>query len=454
MLDKEKIKRKIIAAKLSYRAKNRIKVLGLSSLLLLNYSSNSMPDKPQSNDNTDKISLVTDDNSYADINNPDRMYTVDYQVDTLAHAKHSLAYYLSWTNTITAHYFSQNTPEKNQYNTSPVIIQHEQQHRINYNAGLYAYVITREQAYKLNMHDEISATLAEALYRRDQYLKTGDMDVLTTNAKGLKRYREAIMAGEIIPNSPYYEDFEKEMFYLANGVRDYWMKYYASSPTYLRISLNKAIRYGETDGTHAAYYDKNYEKAQKIAYTLGGVDFTKYFKHDITIPRAGKIKLTLAALTDVMQNNLKSEQISATISQPQDSQDNIKDLAQKKQPTPPVPNKRIQKININREKRYQKWSTQKHVSELQYVEILNLTKPVIRKPSKTYSELRQTATQHLDDIRQQYYQSSQQPDSTAQRITLDENTLERVSKTRLEHPQDNTSVSVTSAMLYRYNLIR
>lgn len=55
--------------------------------------------------------------------------------------------------------------------------------------------------------------------------------------------------------------------------------------------MSHARGYGDDSGKYAEYYDQNYQRAMKIAYTLGGVDFTKYMDRDANIPEIGKFDL-------------------------------------------------------------------------------------------------------------------------------------------------------------------
>ena len=49
--------------------------------------------------------------------------------------------------------------------------------------------------------------------------------------------------------------------------------------------------YGDYEGKYAAYWDENYRNAMKIAYNIGGVDFTKYMDKDVEIPEATNTKM-------------------------------------------------------------------------------------------------------------------------------------------------------------------
>lgn len=101
---------------------------------------------------------------------------IDFQVDTLQQNDDTwaAAYFSPDKNTITTNYM---LGRDNSFNESDNVLLHEQKHRDNSAAGLYSYAVSPEQAYKLNMHDEISATMAELIYFREKYLETGDISV-------------------------------------------------------------------------------------------------------------------------------------------------------------------------------------------------------------------------------------------------------------------------------------
>lgn len=217
-----------------------------------------------------------------------RMREVDFQVDTLSNETTTGAYFLSGDNTLTINYV-EGEDSFNSWSGSMAVLMHEQKHRDNQAQGMYAYAISPEQAYKINMHDEISANMASLVYLRDKYLKTGDISVFEEDDLRFCFYTDAIKKGEINPFSNKKEDFDKEMALIANGTRDMWVRDF--SGTYVEQNAGNAKSYGEKDGKHAAYYDQNYERARKIAYTIGGVDFTQYMDKDVEIPDAGKRRI-------------------------------------------------------------------------------------------------------------------------------------------------------------------
>lgn len=217
-----------------------------------------------------------------------KMRSIDFQVDTLSNSSSSGAYYTPRRNTITIEHFLDDE-SKTRWSGSVGTLVHEQKHRDNANQGIHAYAMSVEQAYKACMHDEISANMAELIYWRNEYIKTGDIAVLEdyrcNSLFGF--YTKAVKSGEINPFSNSKEDFDKEMSLIANGTRDMWERWYASTQ-YLDDHCVNAKIYGEKDGKHAEFYDENYERAKKNAYTIGGVDFTEYMDKDAEIPIQAK----------------------------------------------------------------------------------------------------------------------------------------------------------------------
>ena len=213
-----------------------------------------------------------------------RMRIIDYQVDTLRQTNLAQAYYRPSKNSIIVNYVEGDEKFNNLGLNQGVLI-HEQKHRDNNNAGLYAYPMSKEQVYKLVMHDEISANIATLIYMRDEYLKTKNLDVFNGD-KMFTFYTDAIKSGEIDPFSSSKKDFDKEMALIVNGIRDVWIQKYAR--VYEEEHYAIALDYGEKDETHAKFFDQNYERAKKIAYNIGGVDFTKYMDKDIEIPNMDK----------------------------------------------------------------------------------------------------------------------------------------------------------------------
>lgn len=233
---------------------------------------------------------IKEDLAKARLDADDKMRTIDFQVDTLSNENTAGGYFTPNKRTVTINY-QEGNEEFNDWSQSPTVLIHEQKHRDNYSQGMYVYALSPEQAYKVEMHDEISANMAALLYLRDEYLKTGNMAVFEQENGRFAFYTDAIKKGEINPFSSKEEDFDKEMALIVNGTRDMWVRDFASTDSYLSTGKWYAQHRGEADGKHAAFYDENYDRAKKIMYTIGGVDFTKYMDKDVDIPSDGKRKI-------------------------------------------------------------------------------------------------------------------------------------------------------------------
>lgn len=237
------------------------------------------------------------------------MRNIDFQVDTVSveRANNTGAYQNHETNSITSNFIKENN-EWNEWAQGDNILIHEQKHRDNNNQGLFEYPVSPEQAYKLEMYDEISANMASLLLLRQKYLETGDISIFDKTEQGrFSFYKEAIEKGEINPRSNTKEDFDKEMRLIANGTKDMWMQEFAETELYRDCGASNAVAYGDMTGKYAQYYDQNYERGKKIALTIGGVDFTQYLDNDVEIPEAGRKKIeNLPYISNTNADNLKN----------------------------------------------------------------------------------------------------------------------------------------------------
>ena len=241
---------------------------------------------------------MTDNNNNRKIPTPPTR-NIDFQVDTIPANRGINGVFNTSANTVNISYKDGSTKIDS--------LPHEQKHRDNYAAGMYAYAVSPEQAYKLNMHDEISANMASLLVLRQKYIETGDLSVFDYNG-GDDRYafyKQAIANGEIKPASPYQEDFDKEMALIVNGTRNMWEERFGAS--YNENSMWDARNSSDRSGKYAEFYDENYRRGMKIAYTIGGVDFTKYMDRDAEIPEAGKTELKLLAAEKCSNKDLAKE---------------------------------------------------------------------------------------------------------------------------------------------------
>ena len=230
----------------------------------------------QDNDNADKIVTVV----------PTRK--IDYQVDTVSSVD-NYGLYSKSKNSITLRYqkiagAKYNLPE----DFIAMCAIHEQKHRDNRVMGICEYPVNPEQAYKLDMHNEISANIAELIYIRDKYIKTGDMRVLDVSSR-FDFYKEAVENGRINPQSKYREDFDAEMSLIINGVIKLWDKDIAD--IYSSQNAGNAFNHSDHAGVYSDFHDENYKKCLSLIYTISGVDFSQYIKEDVIVPVSGKKRL-------------------------------------------------------------------------------------------------------------------------------------------------------------------
>ena len=229
-------------------------------------------------------------------NDSDKMRTIDMQVDTVSvdGANGTAGYYKNGDftdnyNTITLNYIKDRNYTRD-YTAKGTTLIHEQKHRDNYLQGIYAYAVSPEQAYKRTMHDEISANMTELVALRDEYIETGDISVFDKEPQ-FGFYKEAIERGEINPRSTDPVDFDKDMRLVFNGTREMWMNEYAPTDIYVDLGLYYQREYADSEGKYAAYWDENYANSLKIAYNIGGVDFTKYMDEDVEVPHRAYDKM-------------------------------------------------------------------------------------------------------------------------------------------------------------------
>lgn len=222
----------------------------------------------------------------------DRYKNIDFQVDTLSAYTGAGAYFTAHRGNITRNHFENET---NQWQESLQFMAHEEKHRSNYNKGMYAYATSVEQTYKLNMHDEISANIVELLELREEYLRTGDINVFTKNdlpvydengnripGKNMQRfkfYQDALRKKEINPSNTNQADFDKEMSLIMNGTQQMWLE--KLSEPYAPQNNSYALANYQRAGTRMKPNEENYQRGLDIAYTIGGVNFKKYMQHDV-----------------------------------------------------------------------------------------------------------------------------------------------------------------------------
>lgn len=157
---------------------------------------------------------------------------------------------------------------------------HENGHKENSN--VYHLQMSPSQIYQVNQCDEIGQTIRKLLYRRNEYLKTKDLDVFNEFDKKFSFYIEAINNKEISPSEAAHdrEKFDQEMSFIMNKTQEQWNKEYGT--IYDDQSNLCAKEYFCRVSHHALPNENNYNKAINQILTIGGVNFNQYRKQDFT----------------------------------------------------------------------------------------------------------------------------------------------------------------------------
>ena len=235
----------------------------------------------------DKQQIARVRNTYGKV----KVSYIEYQVDTVADSKGVLAHYSPEDNAIIINY-DKNRKSENELAQSDYVKIHEYKHYLNLCLGVHEAKVSPEQAYKLSMHDEISANLYEFLLMRQKYLKNGDITIFYKENEGkFAFYANAVKQGKIKPGATDEDGFNQEMFLIANGIKHRWCEKFGHDKFYQEGGLFYVRRYSDSTNEYAAYHDPNYQKVLHRIYTISGIDFSQYFANDIELDKNEKDKI-------------------------------------------------------------------------------------------------------------------------------------------------------------------
>ncbi|MBR6355929.1 MAG: hypothetical protein IKR92_03635 [Alphaproteobacteria bacterium] len=203
-----------------------------------------------------------------------------YQNDTLETSGSAL--YLYYAGKITRYFVEKD----NRYKLQLPYLAHEEWHHHNHDAGFrYKYYYTPTDYYKLCMHNEISANMAAILTARYEYLaaptKAKKREIVNRYKNTyMKFYFEKVAKGQIKPESKDPKDIEKERALIANGTLNMWLEKFAAHyrPSFLAMLQTYVGNVGLVSDSK-----KNYRYIMNHMYTIGGVNFSEYFKKDIEL---------------------------------------------------------------------------------------------------------------------------------------------------------------------------
>lgn len=309
---------------------------------------------------------------------PDKMHNIDFQIDTIADTSiRKRGNYSSDRNTITINH-KRDDKDWNEINIGEMNLIHEQKHRDNQLKGIDVWPVGLEQAYKLNMHNEISANIAELIFLRQKYLETGDLAVFDSKKTYFSFYKNAVACGEVDPYSSYQEDFDKDMSLIMNGTKKMWLEEFATD-VYVEQNVSNALNQADIMNIYIQYHNQNYENGKKIAYNIGGVDFTKYMDKDVEVS---------AEVKEILKKGAKEK-----LSQPSNSRRFLEERM-----LSPWGNQQINPVNTY-VPQYRSWQDKDgyRVSKVQYKQILNMNEDVIRKPTMSYAQEKIKQRQKIKD---------------------------------------------------------
>ena len=201
-----------------------------------------------------------------------------YVVDTLDVPRGGTLLFCSGKSIV--RYFVENNDS---YRMRLYLFVHEQKHKDNFLKGLRSVKVSPLQYAKICMHDEISANIAALLTLRYEYLTAEDKESVIKKYENNEYgyYFQAVKSKKIFPEKTDSASQDAEWSFIMNETRDMWMRRYAPvyQPSIWRMVERYTRRMGEPISTKKQ--NKYYQKGLKIAYNIGGVDFSKYMDKDI-----------------------------------------------------------------------------------------------------------------------------------------------------------------------------
>lgn len=155
---------------------------------------------------------------------------------------------------------------------------HESGHREN--ADVYHLAMSPEQVFRVNLCDEVGQKIRELVLRRNEYLKTGNIEVFNDLNKDFSYYADAVKSGEITPleSARDIQSFDREMSFIMNKTMEEWNNKYGE--LYELQNYITAKEYFCRVGKYARSDEQNYNKALERILTIGGVNFNKYRETD------------------------------------------------------------------------------------------------------------------------------------------------------------------------------
>lgn len=168
----------------------------------------------------------------------------------------------------------QNTPaEKDE----TLILIHERQHQINRHKSAYQHDVSLNEAYNRNVHDEITALIAETLEIRRQYQAAQTPEereaffAKYANDTDHQQYITALKSGKINPNSTSSKEFQTEMAFIKDAATRYRAD--PNDDAYREQWTSVAMQHLAENGSRAQSNPQGLAEDVKKMYIIGGFDF-------------------------------------------------------------------------------------------------------------------------------------------------------------------------------------
>ena len=165
----------------------------------------------------------------------------------------------------------------NSAKASELILVHERQHQINRHKGVGQANMSLDENYQRDVHNEITALIAEKLEIRRQYKNCKTEAERAAFFKKFEKdadnaeYINAIKSGKINPNSSSKDDFLKEMAF----IKDSSIRYRAdpNDDGYRKSWTNNASAFLAQRGENVKSNPQALEQEVRAMYNIGGFDF-------------------------------------------------------------------------------------------------------------------------------------------------------------------------------------
>lgn len=205
---------------------------------------------------------------------------VEFQNDTIPadSPEDASAWFISKQNAIQL-FIKEEHP--NEFSQSATTLAHEYWHKHIHKTGALNLQMGLEERYKVAVDNELSASIVGLLQLRQEYLnaKTTEERNQIANSDPAKHYAyyfSAVEQGKINPFSASPQDFQNEMQFIARETQKMWQNHL--SVRYDQDQLTtEVLGYFQTHSLEELKPNpKNYQKARKTIYTIGGIDFSQY----------------------------------------------------------------------------------------------------------------------------------------------------------------------------------